>query len=60
MQTITEYATIYDANGYITAQGATIYDIGDAIVINATEHAKSDLTISSGKIESIRGWSATI
>jgi hypothetical protein len=58
MKTITTTATVLDAQGYITAQNATVVDHGDTISIDGAEHLKSDLTITEEKIESIHGWEA--
>ena len=56
MKTISTTATVLDAQGYITAQDATVVDHGDTISINGAEHLKSDLTITGEKIGSTHGW----
>ncbi len=49
-------ATIYNANGYVQQSGIKVRDLGDTISIGATEHNKSDLSITPDTIESVHGW----
>ena len=59
-RTITTAATVYDRDGFIQHQGATVLDCGDTIGINRTEHAKDDLDIKAGEIASkLGGWRVT-
>ena len=58
MKTITNNATQYDEQGYIQSRNVTVCDLGGTITIGATEHSKSDLITTDGKIESkTAGWS---
>ena len=59
MITITTSATIFDDEGFIAAENVTIFDHGDTISIESTEHDKKDLTIGENNlISEIAGWSA--
>lgn len=54
---LSEAASIYDANGYLTQSGVTVCDCGEIVTIGGTAHAKTDLRINSYRIESlIAGW----
>jgi len=57
MKTITTKAKQYDEDGYIQKEGVTVCDLGDTITIGVTEHSKSDLITTEGKIDSkTAGW----
>lgn len=49
-------AIVFDREGYIQHQGVQVCDFGDTITIGATEHSKSDLTITDTTITSVHGW----
>lgn len=53
-------ASVLDREGYIQQQGVEVCDFGDTITIGATEHNKSDLTITGDSITSIHGWAVQL
>lgn len=53
-------AIVFDREGYIQHQGVQVCDFGDTLSIGATEHDKSDLTITADSITSIHGWTVQL
>lgn len=60
MTTITAYATIYNVQGFMTAEQVEICDHGNTVSIGSAEHNKSDLDITANTITpKIAAWYAT-
>jgi hypothetical protein len=58
VKTITNKGTQYNDHGYIQSEGVAVCDLGSTVTIGATEHKKSDLIMTDGKIESkTANWS---
>lgn len=61
MKTIAESATILNAEGYITARGVSVIDLGDTLIIGVIPFPKFELEISDNCITSKNaGWAVIL